>query len=83
MDLWTVREELRGDNYANPTEFWKDVKLIFANSKIYSPDPRSKVLIILISLINLFIINVSNDCAIKGKHNKLLVLLACRLSISY
>ncbi|XP_075227824.1 bromodomain and WD repeat-containing protein isoform X2 [Lycorma delicatula] len=43
MDLWTIREELRGDNYANPTEFWKDIKLMFTNSKIYSPDPRSKI----------------------------------------
>ncbi|XP_039288557.1 bromodomain and WD repeat-containing protein 3 isoform X2 [Nilaparvata lugens] len=43
MDLWTVREELRGNNYENHKEFYKDVQLIFINSKKYSPDPRSRI----------------------------------------
>ena len=38
MDLQTVGEQLRDGHYATPTEFSKDVRLIFENSTIYDTD---------------------------------------------
>lgn len=44
MDLRTVKEDLLGGNYESPTEFAKDMKLIFTNSRSYNTNTRSKVL---------------------------------------
>lgn len=43
MDLGTVSETLMGGNYENPVEFAKDVRLIFSNSKAYTPNKKSRV----------------------------------------
>uniref|UniRef100_A0A8C1GVB0 Bromodomain and WD repeat domain containing 3 n=1 Tax=Cyprinus carpio TaxID=7962 RepID=A0A8C1GVB0_CYPCA len=43
MDLGTVSETLMGGNYENPIEFAKDVRLIFSNSKAYTPNKKSRV----------------------------------------
>ena len=43
MDLSTVSETLVGGNYENPMEFSKDVRLIFTNSKAYTPNKKSQV----------------------------------------
>lgn len=43
MDLGTVREELMAGNYRFPKDFQDDVRLIFANSKKYNTNKRSRV----------------------------------------
>lgn len=43
MDLGTVSETLYEGNYENPVEFAKDVRLIFSNSKAYTPNKKSQV----------------------------------------
>ncbi|KAI5754684.1 hypothetical protein M8J77_010648 [Diaphorina citri] len=45
MDLGTIREELRGDNYESPIDFVKDVKRVFHNSRNYNQNKRSKIYI--------------------------------------
>ena len=41
MDLQTIREKLQGGHYATPSDFSKDVCLIFENSAIYYTDRNS------------------------------------------
>lgn len=43
MDLRTVREELIGGNYQSKSDFLKDVRMIFTNSRHYNTNPRSRV----------------------------------------
>lgn len=43
MDLGTVSETLHESNYENPMEFAKDIRLIFINSKAYTPNKKSQV----------------------------------------
>ena len=43
MDLQTVLEELQSGNYGTPSEFAKDIRLIFENSKNYNPNELSKI----------------------------------------
>uniref|UniRef100_A0A8C5WYV0 Bromodomain and WD repeat domain containing 3 n=1 Tax=Laticauda laticaudata TaxID=8630 RepID=A0A8C5WYV0_LATLA len=43
MDFSTVKETLEAGNYMNPLEFYKDVRLIFYNSKAYTPNKKSRV----------------------------------------
>lgn len=43
MDLSSVREELATDSYQSPQQFAADVRLIFANSKSYNTNKKSKV----------------------------------------
>uniref|UniRef100_A0A8C3E709 Pleckstrin homology domain interacting protein n=1 Tax=Corvus moneduloides TaxID=1196302 RepID=A0A8C3E709_CORMO len=43
MDFATVRETLEAGNYESPMELCKDVRLIFSNSKAYTPSKRSRV----------------------------------------
>lgn len=43
MDLGTVSETLVAGNYENPMEFAKDIRLIFSNSKAYTPNKKSQV----------------------------------------
>ena len=43
MDLSIIREELKGDNYDSPHEFWKDLKIMFNNAKNYTPNKKSRV----------------------------------------
>lgn len=43
MDLSIIREDLKCDNYENPHEFYKDLKIMFNNAKNYTPNKRSRV----------------------------------------
>uniref|UniRef100_T1J4N0 Bromo domain-containing protein n=1 Tax=Strigamia maritima TaxID=126957 RepID=T1J4N0_STRMM len=43
MDFGTVREQLFAANYENPTEFCKDVRLIFQNSRNFNTNKKSRV----------------------------------------
>lgn len=43
MDLASVSETLGAGNYESPVEFAKDVRLIFSNSKAYTPNKKSQV----------------------------------------
>lgn len=43
MDLGTVSEALAVGNYENPMEYAKDIRLIFSNSKAYTPNKKSQV----------------------------------------
>ncbi|XP_075718167.1 PH-interacting protein isoform X3 [Rhinoderma darwinii] len=43
MDFETVREKIESGSYDSPTELCKDVRLIFSNSKAYTPSKRSKI----------------------------------------
>lgn len=53
MDLGTVREQLMAGVYDNMREFRKDIDLIFANSKSYNTDKRSKIYAMTLSMANL------------------------------
>uniref|UniRef100_A0A8C1D720 Bromodomain and WD repeat domain containing 3 n=1 Tax=Cyprinus carpio carpio TaxID=630221 RepID=A0A8C1D720_CYPCA len=54
MDLGTVSETLMGGNYENPIEFAKDVRLIFSNSKAYTPNKKSRIFSMTLSLSAFF-----------------------------
>ncbi|XP_078504227.1 PH-interacting protein isoform X2 [Lissotriton helveticus] len=43
MDFATVKESLEAGNYDSPAELCKDVRLIFSNSKSYTPSKRSRI----------------------------------------
>uniref|UniRef100_A0A674BYD4 Pleckstrin homology domain interacting protein n=1 Tax=Salmo trutta TaxID=8032 RepID=A0A674BYD4_SALTR len=43
MDFGTVRGMLRSGEYASPLELCQDVRLIFSNSKAYTPSKKSRV----------------------------------------
>ncbi|KAG9493719.1 hypothetical protein GDO78_001541 [Eleutherodactylus coqui] len=43
MDFGTVKKKLEAGSYDSPTELCKDVRLIFSNSKSYTPSKRSKI----------------------------------------
>jgi len=43
MDFSTVKETLEAGNYTSPLEFYKDIRLIFCNSKAYTPNKKSRV----------------------------------------
>lgn len=43
MDLRTVKEELLGCNYEAKSDFLKDVRMIFTNSRSYNTNPLSRV----------------------------------------
>uniref|UniRef100_A0A8C5F4Z3 Bromo domain-containing protein n=1 Tax=Gadus morhua TaxID=8049 RepID=A0A8C5F4Z3_GADMO len=64
MDLSTVSETLVGGNYENPMEFSKDVRLIFTNSKAYTPNKKSQIYTMTLSLSAYFesrIISIISD----------------------
>ena len=54
MDLQTVGEKLQGGHYATPSEFAKDIRLIFANSKIFKPNRNSDMYAMTDRLSSLF-----------------------------
>nr|DBA34530.1 TPA: hypothetical protein GDO54_002081 [Pyxicephalus adspersus] len=43
MDFGTIKEKLSAGNYSNPLEFCKDVRLVFSNAKVYTPNKRSRI----------------------------------------
>uniref|UniRef100_A0A8B9TQE3 Bromodomain and WD repeat domain containing 3 n=1 Tax=Anas platyrhynchos TaxID=8839 RepID=A0A8B9TQE3_ANAPL len=44
MDFSTVKETLEAGNYTSPLEFYKDIRLIFCNSKAYTPNKKSRTI---------------------------------------
>lgn len=52
MDLSSVKEDLCGGNYKTPNDFYKDMKLIFQNSKNYNTNKRSRVSYYLFSMVS-------------------------------
>ncbi|XP_066495961.1 bromodomain and WD repeat-containing protein 3 isoform X2 [Tiliqua scincoides] len=54
MDFSTVKETLEAGNYMNPLEFYKDVRLIFCNSKAYTPNKKSRIYSMTLRLSALF-----------------------------
>ncbi|KAK1899526.1 Bromodomain and WD repeat-containing protein 1, partial [Dissostichus eleginoides] len=54
MDFSTVRRTLGEDRYENPTELCKDIRLIFANAKAYTPNKRSKIYSMTLRLLAFF-----------------------------
>uniref|UniRef100_A0A8B9JV82 Bromodomain and WD repeat domain containing 3 n=1 Tax=Astyanax mexicanus TaxID=7994 RepID=A0A8B9JV82_ASTMX len=54
MDLGTVSETLMAGNYENPMEFAKDVRLIFSNSRAYTPNKKSQIYSMTLSLSAFF-----------------------------
>ncbi|TNN79212.1 Bromodomain and WD repeat-containing protein 3 [Liparis tanakae] len=64
MDLATVSETLVAGNYESPMEFAKDVRLIFINSKAYTPNKKSQIYTMTLSLSAFFeknIISIISD----------------------
>uniref|UniRef100_A0A7N6AB87 Bromo domain-containing protein n=1 Tax=Anabas testudineus TaxID=64144 RepID=A0A7N6AB87_ANATE len=64
MDLGTVSETLVAGNYENPMEFAKDIRLIFSNSKAYTPNKKSQIYSMTLSLSAFFekhIISIISD----------------------
>ncbi|KAM4663406.1 bromodomain and WD repeat-containing protein 3 [Discoglossus pictus] len=43
MDFSTVKATLEAGNYNDPLEFGRDVRLIFSNSKAYTPNKKSRI----------------------------------------
>uniref|UniRef100_A0A8C3AGZ5 Bromodomain and WD repeat domain containing 3 n=1 Tax=Cyclopterus lumpus TaxID=8103 RepID=A0A8C3AGZ5_CYCLU len=64
MDLASVSETLMAGNYESPMEFAKDVRLIFSNSKAYTPNKKSQIYTMTLSLSAFFeknIISIISD----------------------
>ncbi|KAK1882757.1 Bromodomain and WD repeat-containing protein 3, partial [Dissostichus eleginoides] len=64
MDLASVSETLGAGNYESPVEFAKDVRLIFSNSKAYTPNKKSQIYTMTLSLSAFFeknIISIISD----------------------
>ncbi|XP_069886798.1 bromodomain and WD repeat-containing protein 1 isoform X2 [Dipodomys merriami] len=73
MDFGTVRETLEAGNYDNPSEFCKDVRLVFSNAKAYTPNKRSKIYSMTLRLSALFeekMKRISSDFKIGQKFNE-------------
>ncbi|XP_015274333.1 PREDICTED: bromodomain and WD repeat-containing protein 3 [Gekko japonicus] len=60
MDFSTVKETLEAGNYRNPLEFYKDVRLIFCNSKAYTPNKKSRIYSMTLRLSALFENHIKN-----------------------
>uniref|UniRef100_A0A8C8SKR5 Pleckstrin homology domain interacting protein n=1 Tax=Pelusios castaneus TaxID=367368 RepID=A0A8C8SKR5_9SAUR len=77
MDFATVRETLEAGNYESPMELCKDVRLIFSNSKAYTPSKRSRVriynLLTQILDLNPMEVNAAHKCIGNADHNMLLL----------
>ena len=54
MDLQTVGEQLQDGHYATPSDFAKDVHLIFENSKKFNPNRKSRIYAMTDRLLILF-----------------------------
>ncbi|XP_052866159.1 bromodomain and WD repeat-containing protein 3 [Anopheles cruzii] len=58
MDLRTIKEDLLGGNYDSPLDFYKDMKLIFQNSRNYNTNKRSRIYSMTLRLSTLFEANI-------------------------
>lgn len=60
MDLTSIREDLRGDNYNTPVEFCEDVRRVFHNAQTFSevhPDEKVCFLSVLLFILVLLLYN--------------------------
>ncbi|XP_039638147.1 PH-interacting protein isoform X3 [Perca fluviatilis] len=75
MDFGTVLNTLKNGKYQSPIELCKDVRLIFSNSKAYTPSKKSRIYSMSLRLSALFEEHVSSILAdykaIHGLTNKL------------
>ncbi|XP_031143863.1 PH-interacting protein isoform X3 [Sander lucioperca] len=75
MDFGTVLNTLKDGKYQSPIELCKDVRLIFSNSKAYTPSKKSRIYSMSLRLSALFEEHVSSILAdykaIHGLTNKL------------
>ena len=64
MDLTTVMSKVEGDMYSTPNEFAEDIRLIFANSKAYNTNKRSRVSTFTVRFVvyEVFICVAFNSC---------------------
>ncbi|GFT95776.1 PH-interacting protein, partial [Nephila pilipes] len=54
MDLSTVQERLSSNHYSSPTDFCKDMRLIFQNSRNYNTNKKSRIYSMTIRLSAMF-----------------------------
>lgn len=43
MDFGTIKEKMAAGNYNSPLELCKDMRLVFCNARLYTPNKRSRV----------------------------------------
>ncbi|XP_075053356.1 bromodomain and WD repeat-containing protein 1 isoform X1 [Mixophyes fleayi] len=43
MDFGTIKERFAAGNYSSPLELCKDMRLVFSNAKLYTPNKRSRI----------------------------------------
>ncbi|XP_069616832.1 bromodomain and WD repeat-containing protein 1-like isoform X1 [Ranitomeya imitator] len=43
MDFGTIKETLTAENYNNPYDLCNDMRLVFSNAKLYTPNKRSRI----------------------------------------
>ncbi|XP_073473339.1 PH-interacting protein-like [Aquarana catesbeiana] len=43
MDFGTIKEKLAAGNYNSPLELCKDMRLVFCNARLYTPNKRSRI----------------------------------------
>ncbi|XP_064412563.1 PH-interacting protein [Latimeria chalumnae] len=60
MDFGTVKETLEAGNYESPMELCKDVRLVFSNSKSYTPSKKSRIYSMNLRLSALFEEHISS-----------------------
>ncbi|XP_072912545.1 PH-interacting protein isoform X4 [Hemitrygon akajei] len=60
MDFGTVKETLEAGNYETPMELCKDVRLVFSNSKAYTPSKKSRIYSMSLRLSALFEDHISS-----------------------
>ncbi|XP_067841033.1 PH-interacting protein isoform X2 [Heptranchias perlo] len=63
MDFGTVKETLEAGNYETPLELYKDVRLVFSNSKAYTPSKKSRIYSMSLRLSALFEEHISSVIA--------------------
>ncbi|KAM3934677.1 bromodomain and WD repeat-containing protein 1 [Leptodactylus fuscus] len=44
MDFGTIKETLAAGNYSSPYDLCKDMRLVFSNAKLYTPNKRSRII---------------------------------------
>uniref|UniRef100_A0A8K9WRZ3 Bromo domain-containing protein n=1 Tax=Oncorhynchus mykiss TaxID=8022 RepID=A0A8K9WRZ3_ONCMY len=71
MDFGTVRGMLRSGEYTSPLELYQDVRLIFSNSKAYTPSKKSRIYSMSLRLSALFEEHVNSILAdYKASHGQ-------------
>lgn len=53
MDLRTIKEDLLGGNYESASDFIKDMRIVFRNSKLYNTNKHSRVIFVSSTPLNI------------------------------